>query len=290
MGNLALLESSLDSDEGYQTLLTIRKIFYGKISSSKEIPSQIVARLLEHEVIECGGSTLRLTDTGYVLGNICKEYCNWIDNNRRMPSPKPPVEFYRAKTVLDLGCSFGRWLWEFEAAERLVGVELEKAYVGAAKVLSKKESKKPISIINASVEELEDFVEAGTIDFVFSRLVFNHVWIDRTLKQAFECLAEGGRLWLQVENRVFPFKILREEKRLKGRIRALFTIFNTVWFQLTGRQIVLRFKGRMHSEHKSVYPHEMTWKKHLIEVGFTDIQIEQHSSGYVFTAVRGSSI
>lgn len=276
-----LLEVFTNRKNGYETLSTIRDIYYGDISEIPALEKETRSILQDYDIISHDLKPT-LTSNGYIVGNICKEYCNWVDNGREMPPPKPPVEYYLDRKVLDLGCSFGRWLWEFKDAKQLVGIELESGYVEAANVLSRKESKKTVTIINASVEELEKFIQPQSIDFVFSRLVFNHVWITDTLRQTRECLAEGGMIWLQVENFRFPLKILRNEKRLKGKLRALFSLFNTVWFQIFRKQICLRIKGRMHSEHKTVYPSAKVWRKELEKAGFVGITTTLLETAYVF--------
>lgn len=203
-----------------------------------------------------------------------------------MPPPKPPVEFFEGKTVLDLGCSIGRWLWEFEKAKKLIGIEMEKAYVEAAKVLSKKESKNSITIINASVEDIRDLVQPNTIDFAFSRLVFNHVYIDATLSQTYNSLVEGGKLWLHVENYRFPLSQLIGPTKVRGKIRALFSILNTLVYMTIGKQICLKLKGRMHEYHKTVYPSSRTWRKALQSTGFLDISIQKLPYAYILVASK----
>jgi len=286
MAKKSFLEQSLESDEGYEVLQVVRDIRNGKVQYPDEISPRILDGLLKAEVIQGNSSRMELTNNGYILGDICKEYCNWVDNSRHMPQPKPPFEFYQDKVVLDLGCGIGRWLWEFNTAKELIGIELEKDFIEAANILSKKESKQPISIINASVEEMEKHVKQGLIDFVFCRLVFNHVYIDSTLAKTYNTLVEGGKFWLQVENYHSPLATLIHQKRMRGKMRALFAMFNTLVYMAFRKQISLKVKGRMHDVHKPVYPPSKTWLKSLRLANFKDVTVQQLANSYIFIATK----
>ncbi len=231
-----------------------------------------------------------MTPLGYMIGSIAKEYCNWVDNQRRMPAPRPPESFIANKDVLDLGCSFGRWIWEFQPLARSVlGIELQPEYVELGKVLARRENKAVPNIIQDSAENLRAHVPPQSLDFIFVRLVFNHIAIRSTLRQIAEALRPGGIAWIQVETFSQLLKLfLRRDKRLRTKIFQSFAVLNSLLCMTCGLQLSLRTKGRMHSVHKPAFPSLRWWKKSCTAEGLTDFHLEHHEGGTATFWVRKS--
>jgi hypothetical protein len=133
---------------------------------------------------------------------------------------------------------------------------------------------------------MENHVKARSIDFVFSRLVFNHVFIDSTLEKTYDTMVEGGKFWLHVESSHLAFNTLFEEKRIRSKLHVLFAMVNTLVYMTARKQICLKVKGRMHAEHKSVYPSPRSWFKALKRAGFRDVTSQQMTRGYIFIATK----
>jgi SAM-dependent methyltransferase len=225
-----------------------------------------------------------LTATGYLVGNVAKEYCNWIDHGRLMPAPRPTADLIDGKDVLDLGCSFGRWLWEFQKTARsAVGVERQPEYAALGEALARREGIPAPRIITRSVEDI-DFPDAS-FDTVFCRLVMNHVDLDRTVGRVGRVLRPEGTFWIQVESLGFAVGSMLKERRLRSTLFYGFGIGNTLCIVVTGAQLQMPGTGRMHARHRSVYPSAGWWGSYLVRQGFSDFCLVHRSKGtFAFTA------
>jgi len=232
-----------------------------------------------------------LTALGYLLANVAKEYLvQWVDNNRQVRPPFPPDDLIRGKDVLDLGCSFGRWLWRFQRTARsVVGLEMQKEYIEFGRALAEREQIPVPEIRQGSVEELSSCVPGDSVDFVFVRLVLAKVHIMKTLLQIADVLRNGGIVWVQVEPWHYTFRQLlrRDEGReLRNKGFALFSIVNSIVFMTVHQQMSMQVHGRMHSVHKPVYPTLRAWKAALFRAGLHDFHevATTEYAGYVFWA------
>ncbi len=216
-----------------------------------------------------------LTPTGYLVGNVAKEFCNFIDNHRVMPPPTPPEEFYRGKDVLDMGCSFGRWLWIFQKFARSVqGLEMQQEYLEMGRALSGLEGVPFPSIRQGSIENVDKLVGDATFDFIFCRLVLNHVHIKDTLAKAVARLRPGGVFWIQVASLSELFRgLVKGEEGLRHKGFTAFAIFNSFLCMATNRQMALRVQGRMHSTHQPANPSLWWWKRTLGGLGLDEFQV-----------------
>jgi SAM-dependent methyltransferase len=140
-----------------------------------------------------------LTAPGYLVGNIAKEYCNWLDNDRAMPPPRPSNELIADKDILDLGCSIGRWLWEFQPhAKSVTGLELRREYIEIGKALAEREKITPPPILHGCIEELDHIFSSESADFIFCTwpsTMFQFVKPFETWSLCFEITAFFGLEW-----------------------------------------------------------------------------------------------
>ena len=291
--NLQNVCQAILQPEGDDLLRLMRAVY---LHQAEKIPlilspqKQLLDKARELGLLVAKVHQVDMTPMGYMIGSIAKEYCNWVDNQRRMPAPRPPESFIADKDVLDLGCSFGRWIWEFQPSARSVlGIELQPEYVELGKVLARKENKSVPNIIQDSAENLHAHVSPQSLDFIFARLVFNHIAIRSTLNQISEALRPGGIAWLQVETFSQTLKLfLRREKRLRSKVFQFFAVLNSLLCMVCGLQLSLRTKGRMHSVHKPAFPSLRWWKKTCASAGLTDFHLEYHEGGTAAFWVRKS--
>jgi len=268
-------------------LRVMRAVYFGRHESASEDTEPLVQAAEQAGLLRKKSGRLCLTDAGYLVGNVAKEYCNYLDQGHQVVGPKPPTEFFSGKDVLDLGCAFGRWLWHFQRHARSVtGIEMQAEYIQLGRVLAEREGVPLPCLIQDSIENLDRHVAPQSMDLVFSRLVFNHVAIRATLKKAVATLRPGGIIWLQVG----PFRaalvdLLHSEPRLRSKVLASFQMLNSLLCTATGRQITLRVQGRMHAHHKPACPTVGWWRRALAREGLTDFTVvHYHPEAVAFFA------
>ena len=278
---------------GEGLLKLLRDVYYGADRDALAVRASegSVEQCVQLSLLRERQGRLSLTRMGYLVGNLAKEYCNWIDHGRHMPPPRPPDSFVRGKDVLDLGCSFGRWLWEFQTAARsAVGLERQWEYIELGRALAHREGIVVPDIKNGAAEDLDRHIAPSSVDLVFSRLVFNHVDIRKTLRKVRETLRAGGTIWLQVESIAAPIRELtRGERRLRSRAFAGFALLNSAVCVTTGHQLALPVPGRMHELHRPAYPTVQWWKRALCAAGFDGFRRVDSAGTLAFYAVRSAS-
>ncbi len=214
-----------------------------------------------------------LTAAGYIVGNIAKEHCIWLDGGRCLPMPHPPGWMVDDCDVLDLGCSYGRWLWQFQRTARsVVGLEMQPEYIALGRALAQREGVEPPPVHCGSAEDVLQYVPPASLDLVFARLVFNHVHIGRTLRGAWAVLRPGGVLWMHVEPLRVVLRRLTRHRRLPSVCFDLFAVANSLLFTLSGWQTGVAWPGRMHAVHKPCYPSQACWRKVLSQAGYEGFQ------------------
>lgn len=268
--------------EGDQLLSLLRKMYDGADGKKiiQSIPEYILDRGSELDLLDYSSGEVVLTTFGWRVSNAAKEYCNWLDCNRLMSPPCPPEQFVAGKDVLDLGCGIGRWLWEFQThARSAVGLEMQQEFIELGTALSHREGIAAPRIYQGSAEALDVYVPPSSIDFVFSRLMFNHVAIRKTLRQVVDVLRSQGIIWLQVKTFSRTLREFTKEKRFRSKAFTMFGILNSVLYMTTHIQMSLSAKGRMHSVHKPVYPSLRCWKTTFAAVGLRDFHLTYDSGG-----------
>ena len=256
-------------------LRSLREIYFGR-NEAAWTRGEPALRLAEKAgLLKIHGQRLVLTDAGYLVGNVAKEYMNYLDQGRELARPKPPEEFLAGKDVLDLGCAFGRWLWQFQRhARSATGIEMQGEYIQLGRVLAEREGVPVPRLIQDSIENLDRHIAPQSVDLVFSRLVFNHVSIRSTLNKAITTLRPGGILWLQVGPfRAALVQLRNTEPRFRSKVLSVFQLFNSLLCTSTGRQMSLRSQGRMHSVHKPAFPTVNWWHRALAREGMIDFTI-----------------
>jgi 2-polyprenyl-3-methyl-5-hydroxy-6-metoxy-1,4-benzoquinol methylase len=202
-----------------------------------------------------------LSESGFLVGNIAKEYCNWIDNQRVMPLPRPSPKWIAEKDVLDVGCSIGRWLWEFSPiAKSVQGLELREEYIEIGRILAQRENTVAPPIRQGSIENIDQYYPPKSFDFIFCRLVINYVAIRQTLKKMIDILKPNGILWIEAETFSSGWYKMTRSSGIKAKTYGCFGVANSIICELTGRQLNFRYRGRHQSSHKAAYPSERWWR------------------------------
>jgi SAM-dependent methyltransferase len=225
----------------------------------------------------------RLTPHGYLVGNVCKEHTNWLKAGRALADRKPSPEQLAGRDVLDVGCSYGRWLWYFaEHARSAVGLEMQPEYITLGHALANRETMRAPEIVCGSAADLLKHFGPCSKDLIFSRLVWNYLPIESTLRQAFDVLRPGGELWVRTLNKPSWNDFIFRLHRPASAAWALFALLNSALFNLTGRQFSIRILGRMHCVHHIAFPSAARWQRMLRSIGFVDIHIDpEHRSLFI---------
>lgn len=232
--------------------------------------------------------SLRFTPLGYEIGNVAKEYANWLDAGRALPDGLEP-SLVRGRRVLDVGCGFGRHALGFSlAGGRVTGIDFQHNYLRLSSAFAAQMQVAPPSVARARAEALP--FRSGSFDVVFCRLVINYVAITRTLDEFARVLAPGGILVLVVDPLTMPLHTLAASHWWRNKRTVAFTLFgllNTLVLQTTGRQVTIRTRGRMHVQHSPAWPTAGWFSRRLRRHGFAPI----HATGFrdprrpgVFTA------
>ncbi len=283
---------AIGGPRGRDLLQLLRKVYYGTHHYSA-LPGDLRPSVAVAEglgLVSRRGPWMLLTTGGYLVGNVAKEYCNWLDAGRRMPPPRPRPHYVEGKDVVDVGCSYGRWLWSFQQTARsAVGLELQGEFIALGAALARLENVPAPRILHGDAESVHELVGIEAADLVFSRLVFNAVTIDKALQSAAACLRPGGVLWLQVEPFAHALWLLgrrRDWRRPKTVAHHAFALGNSVLYSAFGRQVHLRAAGRMHSVHRPAYPTVGRWRRALRKAGLVGFRIEHDEQGLLAFSAR----
>ena len=278
----------IGSSEGEPFLRFMSDAYYGKArreAGGSADPALATAERIG--MIQRNGAGVTFTSPGFLVGNVAKEYCHYVGNGRTTAPPKPPREMIAGKDVLDLGCSFGRTLWEFQREARsAVGIELQEEYIVLGQALSALEKVTAPKIIATTAESLDEYFGPESLDLIFTRLVLNYVRVKPVLDQMRAALRPGGVLWIQVDSpSCLPGYFFSRKTSLRRKGWVLMAMANLPCVILTGRQISVAARGRMHERHNPAYLPLWWWRKTLEGCGLKDFRVYP-ASPLVFSAQK----
>lgn len=216
------------------------------------------------------GGHLRLTDIGFEVSNVAKEYANWVDGGRKLPDGVS-ASLVSGQRVLDVGCSFGRQMLGFSLhGARVWGIDFQHTYLGLSRTFARQQGLPRPKVARARAERLP--FGTNRFDVVFCRLVVNYVAdIDATLAEFARVLTPGGTLVLIIEPLGAPVRLLLTSKWI-GNARTiafvLFGLLNTALVEVGGRQLILRRQGRLHAQHSPAWPSGRWFTRRLARRGF----------------------
>jgi SAM-dependent methyltransferase len=268
---------------GTDLLYLLRDIYYGRSSVARDNSGELLEMAAHGGLVDNHRqAALRLTALGYLVGYVAKEYCNWLDRGRIMPeSAIPPPAMFEGKDVLDIGCSFGRFLWEFQRSARSVtGIDLQPEFAVLGAALAKREGIVPPRIVTGSATALADHFNDESFDFVFSRLMMTHVPLRHALPQLMRVLRTGGSFWIQIESfreGLDKFGRALQSRNVRASAFGALGVANAVLFSTIRLQLSVRSSGRMHSKHQPVYPTAAAWRRALQSHGARECRAEFRS-------------
>jgi ubiquinone/menaquinone biosynthesis C-methylase UbiE len=274
------MAEALTAEDGLAFCRFLRGLYFeelqsGHVSAAPPPPGSVfLDRARTLGLLRAKGAELKLTDIGYEVANVAKEYANWVDGGRALPAGVTP-SLLDGQRVLDVGCSFGRHMLGFSLhGANVCGIDFQENYLRLSRTFAAQHRVPFFKISRARAEQLP--FRSGCFDVVFCRLVLNYVSdIDGTITEFVRVLVPGGRLVLIVEPLEAPVRALFTSKWI-GNTRAiafiLLGLLNTALVELGGRQIVLRRRGRMHAEHSPAWPTVRWLRRHLTAHGFVPLR------------------
>ncbi len=133
---------------------------------------------------------------------------------RRYPIPEWPSANAEGKSLVDLGCSWGRWtIAAARAGFRPVGVDVHIDALAAGNRVAG-QLRASAEFICADAEHLP--FQPGSVDFVFSYSVLQHLEkkkVCEIFKEIFRVLKPGGICLIQLPNMFGVYSILQQLKR-----------------------------------------------------------------------------
>ncbi len=292
---VARLQEVFQRGEGQRLFRFLRDVYYaGDGGRAYDIESQIgpesilrVAKDL-HLVTTTRRGGIKLSPLGYRVGNVAKEYSNWIDEGRPLPRGVT-TEDVCGKRVLDVGCGFGRYLLAYTGAgaSYVCGIEPDDLYRSLGAVIATHEGVDLDRIVSGTAESLPCADEQYEV--LICRLVLTYVRNVRCAIAEFRrVLVPGGRIIVHYPTFHSLGKLALHSIRTCN-VHAMgwygFAMVNTILMEVTGRQLCLRRRGRMHSLHSPNYP-SGRWIHHVLsDSGFlVEKQAGNLQGGTVFRA------
>jgi 2-polyprenyl-3-methyl-5-hydroxy-6-metoxy-1,4-benzoquinol methylase len=133
---------------------------------------------------------------------------------RRYPIPPFPLEPGRGRTLLDIGCNWGRWtIAAARAGYRPTGIDPSKKAVGAARRVAEQLGVEAEYVLG-DARELP--FPDGSFDVVFSYSVLQHLAkadVRTVVAGIRRVLRPGGTVWVEMPNARGPLNLLRQAQR-----------------------------------------------------------------------------
>lgn len=192
-GQLRSLVETLASDEAEDFLGLIRARLVGQgptPEQARTFPRAIATGLVEPD----SGA---LTELGEMAGQSFREYLQWVERRREMPSveaiPELRPEGFSQLDVIDVGSGFGCNLLSIAPhAASTVGVEIEPLFAQLSLPLARLAGEDPPSVHVSPAEHLP--LEDHSADAVLCIGALQYMDIEDALAEMARVLRPGGRL------------------------------------------------------------------------------------------------
>ena len=222
--------------DGLVLLRYLRKVYYRDSEASTTGPAADAAADLGW--ITRDGNGPSLTEAGGRIADCAREYCNWLEDGRGLPVFLANSDV-AGKRVLDIGCSFGRYLFALErAGADAVGLEPSAAYAQLSRVFAAREGLKPPRIELGGAEALP--FEDESFDVIIFNRSLEYTNIPRALAEAGRVTAPGGRCFILSCSISHTFTRLRRGRSVKRHAAIL---LNSIAFTATGKHLIRNRPG-----------------------------------------------
>jgi 2-polyprenyl-3-methyl-5-hydroxy-6-metoxy-1,4-benzoquinol methylase len=152
----------------------------------------------------------------HVLASLIKTHGNLYRGARltRYPIPRFPLPDGAGRTLLDIGCNWGRWtIAASRAGWRATGIDRAKKSVGAACRVAEQLGVDAEYVVG-DARELP--FGGGSFDAVFSYSVLQHLSkgdVPKVVEEIRRVLRPGGIAWIEMPNARGPLNLVRQARR-----------------------------------------------------------------------------
>lgn len=225
---------------GGDLLHFMRQVFFGEVSSVDQTVSRVALQL--GWITKDGNGQLKLTRHGGHVADSAREYCNWLDDGRGLPSAITEEDI-QGKAVLDIGCGFGRYVFAAShSASLAVGLEAEQTYLEMSSVLGLKEGVSSAYFVRGTGEKLP--FTGGSFDTIICIRSLWYMDAFIAVPEIARILKIGGRLFL-VYNTFQRFFVemkgtSQQSLRIRQKLGIAEKMINSLSLSWTGKKIFSR--------------------------------------------------
>ncbi len=209
------------------------------------------------------GSRGRLTPTGWLAADSCREYRFWEERGRRLPfeqgAPPFTADYLAGRTVFEIGCGMGANLMSLAPLPgRRIGVEPTPIYRQLGDIFRDIQGLPPLEIRAGTGEAIP--AADGEADVVLCITAHQYMDVRPALAEMVRILRPGGELLL-IGGTLGAY--LRSSAPLRSR-SDLITLVNTFGYMATGRRPL---PARAPSTARPIYPTRAHMTRLLLRAG-----------------------
>ncbi len=225
---------------GGDLLRFMRQVFFGQVSSIDQTVISVALQL--GWITKDDNGQWKLTRHGGQVADSAREYCNWLDDGRGLPTAITEEDI-QGKAVLDIGCGFGRYVFAASYSALLaVGLEAEQTYLEMSSILGLKEGVSSAHFVRGTGEKLP--FTGGTFDTIICIRSLWYMDAFIAVPEMARILRIGGRLYLVYNTFQRFFDEMKGTSQQGFRIRQRLGIaekmLNSLSLSWTGKKIFAR--------------------------------------------------
>jgi len=217
-----------------------------------------------------GSTGLTLTALGTQVCDGVKQYVNWLEHPLELPRGVTG-QMLRGKRVLDVGCGVGCALLTFgrHGAASLTGVDLIPSFLALCKVFARREGLPAPHLACGTGASVP--LKSESFDTVFCRLAFNYMPAAAAVREMARLCRPDADLVIILNLLPWEWRTFLDNvraMRLKPTAYGLLKFLNGCLYHVTGRQLTLRYPGRMHAVHSPIFHTPRSVRRLLTRGGF----------------------
>lgn len=231
------IEQAILEQNGELLLRFMRDVFFNRANPSTDL--KIISLAIHLGWIEDDYNKWQLTPHGALIADSAREYCNWIDEKRQLPYGVNEADI-EGKSILDLGCGFGRYvLSASRIASLAVGLEAEQTYLKMSSILGRREGMNFFNVVCGAGEKIP-FAD-NTFDIIICIRSLPYMDASITIPEMSRVLRIGGKIFLYTSTfGQFVRDFVGQPQHTPGireRLRIVKHAINSISVTWTGKKI-----------------------------------------------------